>query len=278
MKTTFLKVGMLTVLSCSLVLTSCSKDDDSTNDEETTTVNLTAEQSKQTAETDVATDGLFNIIDLAYGEQEAGAGNLVSFFPNCVTITISMQNGVKFVALDFGQGCTLPNGNTVAGKIYLTYGPPVADTVTITYRLENFVRNNKQIKGEGSLFRERSNAQGNPQHTVNHELEITFPNGLVVEANGTRESEWIEGFGSGVWNDNVFSITGNRDLEFSTGFSHNAEVIDALRREVSCDYFVSGTVALTRDNGTGELDYGDGTCDNIAILTVNGIEYTIVLD
>lgn len=87
----------------------------------------------------------------------------------------------------------------------------------------------------------------------------------------------MEGTGSGTWRDNVFMITGNRSIVFSSGFTHDAIVTEALRREATCRYFVSGLVELNRNGTDGILNYGDGTCDNIAILTVDGIEYTIIL-
>lgn len=276
MKTNVFYLSIFSVIFMSLMTISCSKDSETITDN--FSADLTSEQSRQTARTEVTTDGLFNIIEIAFSEQEEEGGRIASFFPDCVTVTVSMQNGVKFVTLDFGLGCELPNGNLVSGKIHLTYVLPQAGTTTITYSLENFARNNKFIAGEGSLFRERNNANGNPQHTVNHELVITYPNGLVVDADGTRVAEWIEGIGSGSWADNVFLVTGNRDLNFSTGFSHYAIVTDALRKEVSCSYFVSGQVEITRNNGTGLLDYGDGICDNLATITINGVVYEIVLN
>ncbi len=277
MKTNVLKTGALFLMGISILFTSCSQDDTETN-EENATAAITAENAEQTTEAEIASDGLFNLMDIAYAEQEEEEGRNSSYFSSCVTITVSMQNGVKFVTLNFGQACQLPNGDIVSGILYLTYNPSQAGTVTITYDLENFAYNNKFIAGGGSLFRERNNASGNPQHTVNHDLEVTLPNGVVVTLDGTRVSEWIEGVGSGTWEDNVFLVTGNRDIDVSTGFSHYAIVIEPLRREATCPHFVSGTVEITRNNGTGILDFGDGTCDNIATLTVNGETYTIILD
>ncbi|MEL6812156.1 MAG: hypothetical protein AAFP76_12570 [Bacteroidota bacterium] len=278
MKTSFVKNGMLACLGILLVFTSCSKDEDTEVGTDDATAAITAEQSKQTAEAEMSTDEVFNIIELAYAENEEGAGRNQSYFPDCVTITISSENGVVFVTLDFGAGCELQNGAYVSGKINFTYGPPVAGTVTVTYTLEDFTHNNRAVEGSGSLFRERTNDNGNPQHTVNHELVITWPNGVVAQADGTRVAEWIEGVGSGTWMDNVFSVTGNRDIEFNTGFSHYAIVTEALRKEVTCPHFVSGAVEITRNNGMGTLDFGEGDCDNLAVLTVNGQEIIIILD
>lgn len=278
MKTNRLKLGMLAIFAVSLLFTSCSKDEETTVTDDTT-VELTAEQSKQNAEAEHTTDAVFQLIEMAYAEKEENEGRNASFFTDCVTITISTENGVTFVTLDFGLGCQLNNGAIVSGIINLTYGPVVAGTRTITYIFEDFTYNNKDVAGGGTIYRERNNANGNPQSTVNKALQITFPNGLVAAVNGTRVAEWIEGVGSGSWMDNVYLITGDRNIDFSSGFTHDALVTEALRKEATCPHFVSGVIEITRNNGSGSLDFGDGTCDNIAVLTLaNGTEITIYLD
>lgn len=278
MRPRLLKTGFLLALMAVFTFTSCSKDDSADTVEPDTSSDLTAEESKQTAEADETTDAVLGMIDIAFAENEERAGEVESYFPDCVTITISSENDVTFVTLDFGLGCELHNGTIVSGKVNFTYGPIVAGTVTITYTFEDFTYNNKGVEGGGSIFRERNNANGNPQSTANKEIVVSFPNGVVATVDGTRVAEWIEGVGSGTWRDNAFLVTGNRDIDFSTGFSHYAIVTEALRREATCPFFVSGTIEITRNNGEGTLDFGDGECDNIAVLTVNGQEITIILN
>ena len=277
MKTNFVKIGMLSCLALTLFLGSCSENDDSEVTNETT-AQLTAEQSKQSAEADKSADAVFNLMDMAYAEVEEDDGRSTSLFSDCVTITVSTEAGVTFVVLDFGFGCQLNNGAIVSGIINLTYGPVVAGTRNITYVFDDFTYNSKAIVGGGTIYRERNNANGNPQSTVNKALEISLPNGLVANVTGTRVAEWIEGAGSGTWMDNVFLITGDRQIVFSSGFTHDALVIEALRREATCPHFVSGVLELTRNNGSGTLDFGDGTCDNIAVLTIGDQDYIIILD
>ena len=276
MKTNFVKTGTVAIIGILMLFASCSKDDTTSVDNEST-ADLTAEQSRLNAETDKATDAVFNLIEIAYAENEENAGRTASLFTDCVTITISSENGVTFVTLDFGFGCQLNNGAVVSGIINLTYGPVVAGTVTITYVFEDFTYNNKGIAGGGTIYRERNNANGNPQSTANKAIEISFPDGLVATVTGTRVAEWIEGVGSGTWMDNVFLITGDREINFSSGFTHYAIITVALRREATCHYFVSGVVEITRNGNSGSLDFGEGICDNIAILTVNGQEIIIIL-
>ena len=277
MKTNFVKIGILSCLAMVLFLSSCSEDDDAEVTNETT-AQLTAEQSKQSAEADKSADAVFNLMEMAYAEVEENDGRSASLFSDCVTITVSSEGGVTFVTLDFGFGCQLNNGAIVSGIINLTYGPVVAGTRNITYVFDNFTYNSKAIAGGGTIYRERNNANGNPQSTVNKALEITFPNGVVADLTGTRVAEWIEGAGSGTWVDNVFLITGDRQIVFSSGFTHDALVTEALRREATCPHFVSGVLELTRNNGSGILDFGDGTCDNIAVLTIGDQDYIIILD
>jgi len=277
MKTNFVKIGLLSCLGIMLFFSSCSEEDDAQVTDETT-AQLTAEQSKQSAEADKSADAVFNLMEMAYAELEESDGRNASLFTDCVTITISSEGGVTFVTLDFGFGCELNNGAVVSGIINLTYGPVIAGTRNITYLFDNFTYNAKEIAGGGTIYRERNNANGNPQSTVNKALEITFPNGVVADLTGTRVAEWIEGAGSGTWMDNVFLITGDRQIVFSSGFTHNALVTEALRREATCPYFVSGVLELTRNNGSGTLDFGDGTCDNLAVLTIGDQEIIIILD
>ena len=117
-----------------------------------------------------------------------------------------------------------------------------------------------------------------PQSDLTSNIEVYFP---IAEVTATRDinrtREWIEGVGSGTWTDNVFNVTGSWNTEFSSGFTRSGNVTEALRREATCVHFVDGVVDITQNGNQGSLDYGDGTCDNVAVVTINGEEYTIQL-
>jgi len=276
MKSNLLKAGVLLFAVSSFLFTSCSENDDS-QDVNDTSVELTAEDSRQAAIAQETSDGVYDIVESAYVEQEEEARN-TSFFSDCVIITVSSENGITFVTLDFGLGCQLNNGNVLSGKINITYGPVQNGTRTINYSFENFTFNGKGVEGGATIFRERNNAAGNPQSTVNKDIVVSFPSGLTVDVSATREFEWIEGVGTGTWVDNAYLVTGNRTVNASTGFTQYGIITDALRREATCPFFVSGAVEISRNAGMGILDFGDGTCDNLATLTVNGNEHVIILN
>ncbi len=227
MKLRILKTGMLLLL-VTIFVTSCSKKESNTIEEEST--NLTVASTQKTEQAEINTDKALFVIESAYAEIEEDAGKSVSLFSDCVTITISTENEVTFVTLDFGLGCELQNGNIVSGKIHITYTPIQNGTRTINYTFDDFTINGNSVEGGGTLYRERCNASGNPQSTFHHTIVVTFTDGVTATLNGIRVREWIERQGSGAWMDNVFLVTGNWSVELLTGFLRSAFVLEALRR------------------------------------------------
>lgn len=274
----FLQKPNLKILALiGLTLTvACSSEDDST--EEGTEAALTSEQAQLNAQAEITTDQAYNLIELAYSGQEEGTSRSASIFSSCAVITVEYDGANTQITLDFGDGCQLNNGHVVSGIILLDYGPITDGTRTINYQFQSFTHNDNGVAGGGTILRVHNNSNGNPQSTLTKNLVVTFPSGITAAVTGTRLAEWIEGFASGTWQDNVFLISGNRNIDFSNGYIHQVEVLDALRREASCDHFVSGNMEVTRNLGSGIIDFGAGDCDNIATLTIGDQEFTIILD
>ena len=193
--------------------------------------------------------------------------------PDCVTITVIIEQGFREITLDFGtEGC-LVRGNTLKGKIIMSWERnPEAQEVSISKTYEDFYFNDINIIGGKSILKQLSNENGNPQYTKTLDLTIVWPDGSEASHVGTKIREWVEGQFNGIWSDNVFEITGNWTTNFVNGNTHSYEVIIPLRREVICHYFVSGSIDIERTNFAGVLDYGDGDCDNQATFTFDNGE------
>jgi hypothetical protein len=265
MKTTFRKQkGILLILMSLFIFTACQ------NENETVTVEEEAMDDQlalRSAEIDLISDDIGLIVDEAAQEDESA----VSFLPSCVTITTVVSSGFVERTLDFGDGCELPNGNIVSGMIIMSHEVD-ADLMRreIAVSFNNFMRNNVLVEGTRSIERVLSNEAGNPQSTAQVDMQITWPGGTTATRVGTRTREWIEGFGSGTWVDNVFSITGNATTTGVLGNTHAGNITTALRREATCAFIVSGVIELSRNDNTGILAYGDGTCDGEATWTGPG--------
>ena len=195
------------------------------------------------------------------------------YLPDCVTITVVIVQNMKTVTLDFGDGCELRNGNFVSGKIIMIYErDPEAKSKMITYSFEDFYFNRKNVEGGGSIFRERSNENGNPQSTKTVDVTVTWSDGLFASKKGEKIREMIEGQDTHAWGDNVFLITGNWEFTRKNGTVLSAKVIEALRRELACKFLVSGILELNKNENNAVLSYGDGECDDLATVSINGGE------
>ena len=274
-----LKKGVLGLMVLGLTFTSCSKD------ETTETENQVQDTSEveRSAEIDQIDNVLGDLVIDAYEGQELSETDRTTYngdIPDCVTITVVVQQNYRQVTLDFGtEGC-LVRGHLLKGQIIFDYTrDPEAQQIAINYNLVDFYFDAKNIIASRSILKELSNDNGNPQFTHDLSITVIWPNGLQASREGTRIREWIEGFGSGVFSDNVFEITGDWEATFVNGNTHTYEVIVPLRREVICYYFVSGSFDVQRTNFGGVFDFGDGDCDNQATFTFNnGTEIPITLN
>lgn len=269
----------LSVLIIGLVFSSCSDNneviqiDDSAND---------AMELARSAEVDAASSSMTDIVTEVFEFDEANPNTRVQppALPECVTITVVAQQAFREITIDFGSEGCLVRGHVLKGQIVFSYTRDVeAQEVLITYNLVDFYFDNKNVLGSRTILREKENANGNPQFTHNLDLTVIWPNGVQASRTGTKIREWVEGFGSGIFSDNVFEVSGDWTTTFVNGNSHTYDVTIPLRREVVCTYFVSGAVDVERTNFGGTFDYGNGDCDNEATFTFdNGTEISITLN
>ena len=271
------RIVSMFIVVLGLTFTACSNND--ADEQETESQDYS--EVTLSSEIDRASDSMDDIAIQVYEDQEeidSGAANSegdldrsVNMLPDCVTITIVIEAMSREITIDFGpEGC-LVNGNIFKGKMILSYTrDPEAQQITITKTLQDFYFNNKNIVGGKTIVKVLSNENGNPQFTKTTDITVIWPNGAQASRNGVKVREWVEGFGSGVWSDNVFEVTGNWTSTFVNGNTHSYEVMIPLRREVVCYYFVSGSIDVERTNFSGVFDYGNGACDNQATFTFDG--------
>jgi len=255
-----LSILLLAIISIS-ALQSCKKDKKSGAQN----AFITDDEAKAVVNSDVATDDLLNMIDVYAFESSTSRSQL----PSCVTQTITRNGSSVVIVWEFdANGCAMPNGNTYRGTVTITRDWDItAHTISGSISFDNFYVNDINIAGSSDFTRE-INTNGNPQITHNYDFTFTFPNGDTAARSGVRTREWAEGFGTPSRTDDVFLVTGNTHIERRNGVILDAVVTNPLRREVPCRFFVSGTIEITKDNQTAVLDFGSGTCDAEATLTL----------
>lgn len=270
----------LWTLVIGLVIASCSNDteenDAEVNDEFIAVAELNySDEAEQISEelSEMAAE-VYSIEEL----QQSGKGDYATdYLPECLVITKVIEGDMVTKILDFGDGCELRNGNSVSGKVLLTYLKDVtANQKTITLSLEDYTYNNVAVTGGATIIRTRNNANGNPQSLVNSAYEGTWPAGLSASFEGNRTREWIAGYGSGTWADNVFLLTGSSTYINRLGNIWTKEITTTLRKEMACRFVVSGVLAISRNDATASLDFGNGECDNKGEMTWPNGEVTEV--
>ena len=275
MKTLLKKIALLSFASALVLLTSCKKDDDS-NDPEV--INYSAENTTRVAQMDNIVEASGNIAESGYIKVEEPNQLASSFFPSaCPTFEISGGgNGSGTIVIDFGTSCQLLNGALVSGKINLAYSALTAGIRNIDYEYEDFTYNGNGVSGGGTITRDISTNV--PKSIIDEDIVVTFTGTTITGTRtGIRITEWVEGYGSGTWTDNVFEIEGNWQTNLSNGFSRTGEVTQTLVRKANCPYLVSGKITVTQEGLTGILDFGNGVCDQFATITFNGQEFPIIL-
>ena len=272
------KLLMLFVVS-SFFLVSCNNSDTVELNEQ-----ISSDEVTILAEVDNVSDEVNNIIGDFLVENEDFSksadteGKVEDLLP-CVTKTIVFTTTTKEVTLDFGEGCELPSGNVLSGKILMSYAIDTdVNSLTITHMYENFYFNEISIEGDNSIVRVRQNENGNPQSTITFGTTLTWLDGVYASREGTKVREWVEGVNTRMFGDNVFLITGNWTATFKDGIVFSSSIMEPLRREMSCRFIVSGALELQKEDRTGTLDFGDGSCDNVAIFANEaGVETEVIL-
>lgn len=278
-----LKLFLVLIVS-SFVFISC----EDANSIEDSAVSLTEDQTIALIESEDISDEVDNIVDDFLNEdfnlmsknevlkdEEANKGGR----PECAIKTVVIDGSSKTVTFDFGDACTLPNGHVISGKIIMNFVFDLnAKTTTVTQIFEDFTFNEISMVGENTIVRTRENENGNPQSVKSINVALTWPDGETATKTGTKTREFIEGFDTKTWGDNVYLISGGWEVTFKDGTIFSSTIINSLRREMACRFIVSGTVDIVKAEKVGTLDFGDGTCDNIATFTnTEGVVTEIVL-
>ncbi|WP_427872263.1 hypothetical protein [Flavobacterium sp. MMS24-S5] len=202
------------------------------------------------------------------------------YLPSCATITTVLTNNTWTKTVDFGvEGCTLNNGNTVKGKMVVSFSNDfTSSTQTISYTFDGFYHNGKKIQGSKSIVRTIKETNllvtAHPVSIASIDLTITFDDGKVYTRKGTLTKEMTSGYDTWFdWDDNVFVVTGSGSTTFPNGDTFSAEITTPLEFNASCrkSIAVKGIASITKNGAIATIDYGSGECDTLVKVTKDGV-------
>lgn len=301
MKTTSLFARIITIVfSVSLLFFSCKK--------ETSGSNLSEQEEQQasvtTSESEAESESIFNeVFDNVIGVNNdvglAGTGvfgrlatttnseRVAACFVVSITHSVQGQDFPLRIEVDFGAGCAGKDGRIRSGKIVTEYTGrltvPGKSSVSVfkDYKVDG-------VKVEGTVTITNTSNGSQRQFTVEiTNAKLTEANGNYTKWNSRRVITQVEGLITpDLHIDDVFTITGSASGEVKTSTfaaTWESNIIEPLRKRFACAYISKGTVKIIRRNQAvdskwvGILNYGNGTCDKNATLTVNGVEHQIIL-
>ncbi|GMT44171.1 MAG: hypothetical protein IEMM0006_0003 [bacterium] len=256
-------------------LGSCSKDN-------------TSAPTFTTVQDDAYAESIFdNVTSLTNEAYDLSSTNFKStegrvFLSDCATVSLDTTAFPRVLTIDFGDtNCLGNDGRYRRGKILVSFtGRYRKPGTIITTTFDNYYVNDNQVEGTKAVTNNGFNDERHMTWTISVNGVITLANGKgTITWKSQRTREWVKGIDTPHnRGDDVYLITGQASGERANGLKWTRKITNPLRMELACRFIVSGTVEIKPEGKPMRtLDFGDGECDNLATVTVNGKTYTIHL-
>jgi hypothetical protein len=195
------------------------------------------------------------------------------YLTDCPVITIDTVSRPHVMTIDFGTTCTGKDGRVRSGKIIVSATsfkvfPSVRNKI-----FDNYIVDGKKI--EGTVTKTAQKDLTNISRTANIKENILIIN-LEKGDTLSRISDITRLYKKNVLADKTDDQTltwGSVVVKRPNGVVMTKTIADtsALVFQASCRHIVSGIASFENSKGRKwSINYGDGSCDNKAILTVNG--------
>lgn len=186
---------------------------------------------------------------------------------------ISRDSLTSTITVDFGDGCEGPGGKIRTGKIIMTVSGSRFETGSFkSVSFEDFSIDDTFVQGTRTI----TNVSNDTDDFLTY--SIVMSNGLLIFPDGTsltRESEIIREWHRGTSPvDDYTAIRGNAGGINRDGLTYGSLITEELIFRKSCGRSSFIPVSGVKESFVGEeemeIAYGDGACDNLAIVSRDG--------
>ena len=255
-----------------VTLISCKKD---TSQLDQNTINLADDE----AVSEAVFEDLFNSVDnatIALDEVMKNGDYKSDFLvteDKCPVVSVeNPETGIwpKVITIDYGSGCTGFYNHTRSGKIIVEVtGPRRLEGSRRRVTFDNYYFNG--IKVEGVKVFENLGANENQNFVISVTLtngRLVLPDGKTIERTVDHKREWIAGFMTpNLWDDECL-VTGSATGKNAEDITYVRTISTPLHWKRVCEFIVSGIIEIERKGEEAfNLDYGDGECDNKALVS-----------
>lgn len=264
-----------------LTISSCKKNTETAVEEIETTFELSSNQAVSDNLTqddnDVIVEATANA-DLAgtSPSNPPGPGGTVvtgNFLGSCAIVTVTGSFPAKNIKIDFGTGCTSPWGVVRKGIINIVLTDSLRKTgSTATVTFDNYFVNG--FKREGTIIWTNTTVANSGTPSFRRQVL----NGKITAATGaywlhTADINITQTAGANTPNnltDDVFSIAGTRTVTNAAGRTRTSTTQTPLQKKAICANIDQGVVKVEGPNHYAIIDFGNGTCDKEATISIDG--------
>jgi hypothetical protein len=267
------------VMAVSLGLTvSCSEDE------------AVLQQESSEAIEEAVTDSYYEDADdmasLAVIGEEAGRlaedANDDRIYNACAEVTFTPgdgstpENPFGVVVIDFSandpDGCTDPRGNVRKGKIVIEFeGRRLTPGSVAVITFVGYEINGVKLEGTRTITNISANTEVAPK------FNIVLENGVITWPDGsdaTREHDLVrEWHRENIPANDYMLVWGTASGENRRGVAYEMEIDEnhPIRHNRFCPLPVSGIKTFVTETHTIVIDFGDGECDRLITITVDGV-------
>lgn len=193
----------------------------------------------------------------------------------------------KDILIDFGTGTTDLLGHNRSGVLSIHATGMYKDSGAVfIINPSNYYVNDYSVEGKKTILNTGRNSNGNINYAVVvADGSVTLPSSDVIFWESNRNREWVGGAETDYVTDGLagivddsFSITGKGSGVNRLGRAYSVSIINPLIFGFSCRYMQKGELEIAPNElDVRTIDYGSGTCDNDATVTVDNRTYNIKL-
>ena len=253
------KISLFACLSVFIFLLSCSDDAD---DNQTIEGELTQTEVQTILETDEVTSSVDQILSDFYFDNGATSKE---FSNDCYSVEY-LDNG--FVATF--NNCALNETENVNGTLNITYGIGES-SATYTATFEDFFVGTIKVNGTRTFTLTGSEEANSLSFSITSNVSLEFEDGETISENGTKTFAIVFEEGE----DTLWNLSGNWTVQLD---GNTYTISGNVSTNFICEYWTQGTMNISKNGLAVDVDFGDGTCDDQAVLTYpNGATQNITL-
>jgi hypothetical protein len=246
----------------------------------------TADPILASSQDDAEVSALYDEVDNEATDQNNLKDAIVDTTPasGTKTITTDSINGKKVITIVYVNYVNGRNSRIKNGKITITLSGQYAnqaDSFVQVITLQDFTINGNLIEGTRTITKDASNPL--KFHITLVGGKITFTDETTyTRTDVSRTRTWTKGYEtSTIWWDDEYTIEGTASGVNRKKEAYTHTITTPLQVALNCPWIKAGAIQIVVGDGTtaktASIDYGDGACDQTAVVTINGTPHTIKL-